>query len=70
MKVSFACGRMVRLVLFHKNLHVVQIFVKKKGIFRPDGRENAFWVNNRVSPEYNRQCNRTRINQTRYTNDC
>jgi len=39
------------LFFFTKNLHVVQIFVKKKGIFRLDGRENAFWVNNRVNPE-------------------
>jgi hypothetical protein len=29
----------------------MQIFVKKKGIFRPAGGENAFWVSNRVSPE-------------------
>ncbi|MFP4436026.1 MAG: hypothetical protein ACLFVO_02160, partial [Chloroflexaceae bacterium] len=27
--VSFACGSMVRFYLFHKNLHKVQIFVKK-----------------------------------------
>jgi hypothetical protein len=33
MQARFACGSMV-LFLLHKNLHKVQIFVKKDGFFR------------------------------------
>jgi len=47
---GFACGSMILFSFFHKNLHFVQIFVKKDGFFRPAGGDMSFRVHDRATP--------------------